>query len=165
MGVVKTHGWGEGIKSSWVWLVKCPALWNEVKAQCAPGEKERKYFPPVGTQWSNWTRKAARKSGNISRQLAATLVLRAWLLPRSAQWGHNALPNALILRTSMCQSICHGVFAPWEKKVLWTRFQPLLVVFHSSFKYIRGTGSMPGVHMVDSLNQGRQVPALTELTS
>lgn len=147
---------------------KCPALWNEVKAQRAPREREKEYFPPVDTQRSKGTRMVARKSACTSSRLAAMLGLTAWLLPRSAQDRAQCLTQpAHSLTQCVSHSICHGIFAPRSKKFPWTRFQPSFVVFHSSLKYRWGPGSMPGASLgvADSLNQGRQGPALTEPTS
>lgn len=65
-------------------------------------KKRRKNLPPRRTQWLNWVRKFARKSG-ISSQLAVTHCRKTGQ-GALGEKGHKALSYRLMLRTSMCRT-------------------------------------------------------------
>lgn len=72
-------------------------------------KKKRKNLPSRRTQWSNWVRKFARKSG-ISSQLAATHCRKTGQGALGEE-GQEALSHPPMLRSSMCRT-----FAMEEKK-------------------------------------------------
>lgn len=65
-------------------------------------KKKRKNLSSRRTQWSNWVRKFARKSG-ISSQLAATHCRKTGQ-GALGEKGQEALSYPLMLRTSMCRT-------------------------------------------------------------
>lgn len=65
-------------------------------------KKRRKNLPSRRTQWLNWVRKFARKSG-ISSQLAA-IHCRKTGQGALGEKEHEALSYPLMLRISMCRT-------------------------------------------------------------